>query len=229
MTYICTHTDFNEYISEGDYSIISSTPLSNSYSFPVILSDNELIPLQVGYAEGYMIYDIWKKHSLNHEWIGINHYRRYFDYVSDTTILPTPLSFNMNLQYQSCHNINDLLQIESIIDTYYPSYHLEYSSINIIYPCNMFVLSNSDFNAYCEFVFSVLDIFNKHKNLHSDNDNLSYVTNNAYMYLNKDFKYQSRLQGFLMERIGTIFFINHFKDKPVYHQSINVVSSKKTK
>ena len=176
-----------------------------------------------------MIYDIWKKYSLNHEWIGINHYRRYFDYVSDTTILPTPLSFNMNLQYKSCHNINDLLQIESIIDTYYPSYHLEYSSINIIYPCNMFVLSNSDFNAYCEFVFSVLDIFNKHNNLHSDNDNLSYVTNNAYMYLNKDFKYQSRLQGFLMERIGTIFFINHFKDKPVYHQSINVVSSKKTK
>ena len=79
MIYICTHTDFEEYKKNGDYTIISSNELNNEYSFPVINADNELSDMQFGYAEGYMIYDIWKKHSLNQEWIGINHYRRYFD------------------------------------------------------------------------------------------------------------------------------------------------------
>ena len=227
MTYICTHTDFDEYVHDGDYSIISSSELNGSYSFPTIVANNELKPIQFGYAEGYMIYDIWKKYSFNQEWIGINHYRRYFDSITETTILPLPMSFNMNHQYQSCHNINDLIQIESIIDTYYPEYHLNYSSIDILYPCNMFVMNITDFNTYCEFVFSVLDIFNSQNNLHSDIDNLQYVTSNTNMYSNKDFKYQSRIQGFLMERIGTIFFLNHFKDKQVSYQPIKVVSNKK--
>lgn len=227
MIYICTHTDFEEYKKNGDYTIISSNELNNEYSFPVINADNELSDMQFGYAEGYMIYDIWKKHSLNQEWIGINHYRRYFDSPDDKTTIPAPILTNMHRQYAGCHNIEDLLKVESIIDRYYPDYHMDYANINVLYPCNMFIMRREDFNAYCEFVFGVLGKFNEDNNLHSDEDVLKYVTSNADKYSNRDLKYQSRLQGFLMERIGTIFFLKHFKVTDVDNNPIHVVANKK--
>lgn len=227
MKFICTHTDFKE--PKGDYIIVSSKPLNDKYNLPLVVANNNLKSMQFAYAEGYMIYNIWTSEILdNEDWICINHYRRYLDNPNEETTLPTPLSCNMHKQYATCHNINDLLKVESIIDRYYPEYSMDYQNINLLYPCNMFILMKSTFYRYCDFVFGVLEKFNEENNLFTDEDVKNYVTNNASQYNCKfDATYQSRLQGFLMERIGTIFFLKYCQDIKVTHKKILITDNKK--
>ena len=226
MIYICTHTDFEVPTQlNGDYTILTCKPLAGHYAIPVeVIEENFLTPMQYAYAEGYHIWHIWT-HDV-HPWIGINQYRKYFfDVPENTTVLPVPRKYNMHEQYASAHNINDLLQCEQIIDEYFPQYHCEYASLNL-YHCNMFVMRWDDFDAYCKFVFGVLNIFNLKNNLKTDQDVFNFVASRYDQYAQKhDVKYQSRLQGYLFERLGTIFFNTHFK---IEHRKIHFVSDKKT-
>lgn len=226
MIYICTHTDFDEYVKNGEYTIVSNRKLNNDYSFPVIVADNDINPMRFAYSEGISIRDIFLK--TNDEWVGINHYRRYFEGgTKNETTLPIPLQCNMHQQYAACHNINDLYKVEAIIDKHYPKYSMKYNEINCIYTNNMFVMNRRDFNNYCKFVFGVLNRFNEENNLHTDADVKNYVLNNKKYYRKElDVEYQSRLHGFLMERIGTIFFLTYFKNKPVTHKQIKIVANK---
>ena len=130
---------------------------------------------------------------------------------------------NMLIQYSQCHNINDLLTVCNIIDTYFPKYSLNYRNINMLYTSNMFKLSHEDFNKYCEFQFGVLDIFNEKMNFTKSCD---IEKHSAECFSQAITKYQSRLQGYLMERIGTIFFINYFKDKSINFRDIVYTSDK---
>ena len=220
MIYICTHTDFvlpKSDLLRGDYRVISDKPLQSTYNNKLIVANNELRDLSYAYAEGYMIRDIFEKS--NDEWVGINHYRRYFkDLELNRNTIPIPFNFNMNSQYQECHNINDLLECEKIIDEFFPMFKLDYKKIDILYPCNMFLFNRDIFNRYCDFVFKVLEIFNRQHGFKTDKDVLCYKNGD---------KYQARLQGFLMERIGTIFFINEFSNKEISKKKIIVTGEKK--
>lgn len=211
MIYICTHTDFElpEQIGKG-YTVLSCNPLKKEYRVPVeIVSENSITPMQHAYAEGYHIRHLYAKAS--DEWIGINQYRKYFfDIPPYRTVLPIPRRYNMHAQYADAHNINDLLECESIINEYYPQYACEYSKLNL-YHCNMFVMRRYDFEQYCDFVFGVLDKFNRLHDLHTDADVYKFVESRADQYSSRhSIGYQSRLQGYLFERIGTIFFTSYF-------------------
>ena len=209
MIYICTHTDFDESQTNGDV-ILSCKPLANAYAHPVeVITENELTPMQFCYAEGYHIFHIWKNHR--DPWVGINQYRKCFkDIPKDTTVLPLPRGYNMHEQYADAHNINDLLQCERIIDEYFPQYKCDYGSLHLFH-CNMFVMRWADFDAYCNFVFGVLNIFNMQNGLKTYADVVKYVESHWSMYHKHDVRYQSRLHGFLLERLGTIFFTRHFE------------------
>ena len=215
--YITTHRDFNPNTNLlGNYKIITdNTDLKNTYPYPIIKADNELLPMKHAYSEGLMIYDIWKKDNES-EYITINHYRRYLDIQKyedvHENVLPIPYKFDMYSQYAGCHNIADLLECKSIIEKYYPEYN---TTVNGLYACNMAVLERDIFNEWCEFMFGVLEIFNERKHLYTDEDVKKYV---AQFTANID--YQSRLHAFLMERIGTIFFTNKFNNKPIRLSSI---------
>lgn len=226
MIYIATHTDFREVKTADNYHIVSSKPLTDKYSVPVTIADNSLKALQHAYSEGFHLYEIWT--FLQHtKFIGLNHYRRYFDIEKEENTIPKPLNFNMHKQYADCHNIEDLIEVEKIVDEKFPFYHLDYENINVLFPCNMFVLDKIAFNRYCFFMFSVLDEFNKRKLLFTDDDVRTYVEKNKGKYKSFNLDYQSRLQGFLMERISTIFFLNYFKDKEVKYKEIIVTANKK--
>lgn len=225
MIYICTHTDFQVPPQlNGEYTILSCKPLANEYNFPVAyVEPNMLTPMQFAYAEGYHIWHIWTHYV--HSWIGINQYRKYFfDVPDNTTVLPIPRKYNMHEQYASAHNINDLLECEQIIDEYFPQYKCDYESLNL-YHCNMFVMRWADFDAYCRFVFGVLNIFNMRHGLESDEDVFRFVATRYDQYAQKhDVKYQSRLQGFLFERLGAIFFTRHFG---IVNKKIHFVSERR--
>lgn len=218
MNYICTHKDFEEYVTDGDYTIVSTTELMNTYHFPISIVDNDLKPLKQSYCEGYMIKDIYLNlyKQPDVRWIGINHYRRYFDKPKNETTLPIPISTNLRQNYAGCHNIQDWLQVEKIIDEYYPEYSVrDYNNINLLFPANMFIMKKSDFINYYNFVFGVLKIFSIQNNLYTDEDVMKHVQDNKNLYYNYDIDYQSRLHGFLMERLSTMFFLKQFKDKEV--------------
>ena len=224
MIYICTHTDFElpEQVKDG-YTILSCRPLNSEYRVQIeVVAENAITPMQYAYAEGYHI-----RHLLEHskeDWIGINQYRKYFfDVPANRTVLPIPRKYNMHAQYADSHNINDLLECERIIDDYYPQYKCEYDQLNL-YHCNMFVMRRYDFEQYCNFVFGVLEHFNDRHNLRTDADVYKFVESRAEQYSDRhDAKYQSRLQGYLFERIGTIFFTSYFG---ITNRKIHFVANK---
>lgn len=212
--YICTHKDFE--IPEGlkgNYKIITDgTELTNNYPYPINKAENELTPLKHGYSEGVMIYDIWKNDT-DSDYIGINHYRRYFDVqrIEDDiqqNILPIPMAFNMYDQYKGCHHIADLNECKNIIEKYYGEYN---TNVIGFYPCNMAVLDHDTFDEWCKFIFGVLDIFNERRHFTCEEDIRRYVE----QYFPNNTDYQSRIQGFLLERLSTIYFANKFNEKPI--------------
>ena len=81
------------------------------------------------------------------------------------------------------------------------------------------------FFKWCDFVFGVLDEYNRRMGFHTDLDVYNHVVNNMDKYVegkgglpNSSTAYQSRIQAFLMERLTTIFFKQNIKNP--YHEDI---------
>jgi 3-dehydroquinate dehydratase len=73
-------------------------------------------------------------------------------------------------------------------------------------------MKKKDFIKWGEFAFGVLLEFDKRYNLTTDKDINKLIIKEA-KNLNKklNIPYQSRLEGFLVERISNIFYKRHFK------------------
>lgn len=93
-------------------------------------------------------------------------------------------------QYEHEHNIADLDYCVDYINEKYPNIapFSEVLHTSKAYFCNMFVMKKELFNDYCEFMFDVLESFEK------DNDIASY---NPQQY---------RVTGYLAERLTSIYF-----------------------
>lgn len=129
----------------------------------------------------------------------------------------------MHRQFADAHNIEDLLQCETIINESYPEYKCEYDAIHL-FTNNMFIMRQADFKAYHDFVFGVLDKFNEENDLHTDDDIYRFIERRYDKYNHKHgIKYHARLQGFLMERLGSIFFTSYFDIKS---RKIHVVANR---
>jgi hypothetical protein len=124
-------------------------------------------------------------------------------------------------QYKLNHNIDDLNMIIDIIDEYYPEYSetaKKYIKSDNFIPCNIFIMKKEMFNNYCNFVFDILDKFNKRMGFTCDIDVFNWVVNHIEEYcgnrngLLKSVPYQARIQAFLMERISNIFYNKNFKN-----------------
>ena len=226
MRYTITNVDFPHPVTEG--WILTKQHLLGSYDVPVREVSNKLQRLQRAYSEMCCIYDIWK-HIKSEPWVQVCQYRRVMDVPSDATCLPEPIMRNMHQQFARCHNLSDLLECEDIIRQKYPRYAYDFAAINKIYPCNMFVLCRADFEAYCSFVFGVLQEFAKRHNLKTDDDVLAYVTANKDKYADDRWysaSYQARLLGYLAERLGTIFFIKYFEGRQFNTAPIKVLGER---
>ena len=184
------------------------------------------------YSEGSRIHYIWKNIPLK-EYVGTAHYRRFFSFLDNIpdldeifkthdAILPNfDLWDTVKGQYKANHNIKDLEKVIDIINEYYP----EYSETAKIYlqnkdfiPCNIFIMKKEMFEKYCEFVFDILDKYNKAMGFTCDLDVFNWVANRTDEYCyNKNgllhsVPYQARIQAFLMERISNIFYNKNFKN-----------------
>ena len=233
--YIITHKDFNNYITNPNYKILCDDyfQLKNNYTLNIIntKNNNELFEKRIGYSEGSKIYYIWKKYKNNEiksKYVGFNHYRRIFNFGNNIpnldnifknydVILKKRNRFKLSLkkQYYKSHNGKDLNEILVIIKNKFPKYYsiaLKVIKSRKFYTCNIFIMKSEDFIEYGNFVFTILNEFDKRHNLISDKKIKNYVSK---VKKGKKFKidYQRRLEGFLLERISNIFYNYHFKKK----------------
>ena len=77
----------------------------------------------------------------------------------------------------------------------------------------MFLMSKTHFNAYCSFLFNILDEFHIVNNLYTKQDYIDRVNSGGYYkknYPNNTLDYQIRLDGYLAERIFNVYFNQHF-------------------
>lgn len=95
-------------------------------------------------------------------------------------------------QEEKVHNTQDLEICLEIIKEYFPEYYntaFHYLNSNQIYYCNMYILKSYLFKKYSEWIFQILEEFNKRKDLSKYNCS------------------QYRVSGYLAERLWGIFYL----------------------
>ena len=72
-------------------------------------------------------------------------------------------------------------------------------------------MKKEDFFKYCDFIYDILFEFDRRNNFKTDDDVLAFTGNNLY---------HSRLQGFLAERLGNIFYLKNFKRRKIFDSGL---------
>ena len=237
--YIITHKDFkNNVITNPAYKILcdQKTQLTLNYSLEIIETnkeDNIIYPKKRGYCEGEKIYPIWKLYKdgyIKSKYVGFFHYRRVFPFKNDIpdldeifikydVIIKERYKFSSTTyaQYETYHIAHLLNDSVDIIKEIYPEYYddaKKFLSKNWGNYCNIFIAKKEDFIKWGEFVFGVLLELDRRYNLTTDDDiqNL-LIKESKEAEIKFDINYQTRIQGFLMESIGNIFYDHHWKKR----------------
>lgn len=188
------------------------------------------------YCELTALYWMWKNDK-SCDYTGLMHYRRYFDFSESykehfqtevflegktfdfeeyerkdakcikklleeyDIILPQPhkMPFSVEFNYRDIHHGNDLETLKKIIIDLYPEYIPSFEKCmkrETFYLFNMFVCKRSIFEKYAEWLFDIL--FQLEKEI-----DIEYYT-----------VYQSRVFGFLSERLFGVFIDKYTSDNP---------------
>jgi hypothetical protein len=185
------------------------------------------------YSELNGIYYVWKN-KLYDDYVGFCQYRAYFGELETIDIEKTLNETDVIIvepynkgdtvydQYSKSHNINDLLLIKEIGKGKYEWFDTSWNYFivenNALIQKNMFILKKNDFEKYCEFLFGLLFDYDKINGLTDELSYYNHIMVNYNEYIkpsygkpSNDPVYQSRIPGFLSERIATIYFNTFFK------------------
>lgn len=209
----------NKDTCDGDYQKIKKWLLKNTIGDNT--SDNISLK-NPNYCELTAQYWAWK--NCNANYVGFCHYRRLFDLNNSKIskllneydiILPRIFTLDCTVreQYNRDHIKEDLDKTLEIIASKYPDYMEDAENVlnkKTIYFCNMFITNRELFNSYCEWLFDILFELEK----------VTVISEN---------KYQSRIFGFLSERLLNIF-IEHVKridDIKIYEVPVKFIKENK--
>ena len=239
--FILAHKDFQNNITNPVYSIVvdDKSKLKNNYSnLNIIYADKgKLYNLSRAYSEMakiYYIYQLYKNGTINSKYIGFNHYRRYFSFKDNIpniedifynyeVILNKPMILLKGMKNNYCRNhickkYDEILDIIKDIRPEYYDIALNTKSLKSFYCCNLFIMKKEDFYNYCEFMFDILFEFDKRNNFRNDKDVIKYTKN---LYKKKqNYFIQTRIEAFLSERIGNIFYYKNFKKIKIFNVSL---------
>lgn len=173
------------------------------------------------FCELTALYWAWKNLD-NYDYIGLVHYRRYFSGIglqlkgrkiaSDFELLSDLKECDIIVgekrnyyiesvytHYKNAHYIKDLDLARQIIEKDFPDYMVAFETVmtgSKLHLFNMFVMSQSHFEQYCEWLFDILF------KLENEID-ISYYND-----------YQKRVFGFLAERLFNVWLVkNNLKIK----------------
>ena len=235
--YIVAHKDFNNKLINPYYKIICDKKIQLQKKYPIKIIEtyrnNELYSKKRGYCEGSKIYYIWKKYKQNEivsKYVGFVHYRRVFNFTNripnldkiftkyDVIINKKKIfSSSVKNQFSKRHFHKYMDEIEEIIKENFTEYYPQSQKTlygKVLNCCNIFIMKKEDFIKYGEFVFGVLLEFDRRHNLKNDKD----IKKLMVMEIKRTGKktkvvVQSRQEGYLMERISSIFYDYKFRKK----------------
>lgn len=101
-------------------------------------------------------------------------------------------------QYREIHSSTDLVIAEAIIKKHFKTYHPAFKKCiarNFLFPCNIIICNKKLFNSYCLWLFSVISKLEQYIDPHKYRDS-----------------YQSRVFGFLAERLLNVYIEAHSLD-----------------
>ena len=248
------HKDFfGEYPNNRNLVLMHSYKNPRDYGLRTLdVSNDDFIKNHdMCYSECARIYYLWKHPDvITTEYIGICHYRRYFDFLfkkdADTIlnnifkindiIIPKKDHFNgLNNYEEFCidHNKTVIDTCDYILKENYPDYYdswLKFKNSKEAYYKNMFIMRKNDFMKYCNFLFDIVDKISDVINAHNDSDTPIFVKNEVlrgnYPSIKDEndiskIKYQSRLHGFLFERLSSLYFEHNFHGRIHEEKIIN--------
>ena len=167
------------------------------------------------FCELTALYWIWKNST--DEYIGIEHYRRFFiikdnifDIMSQNgidAVLPVPLCVFPSLKenYLFRHENKPWNDMMKVIQKLYPDEYeaaVNFFNMPLYSPCNMIISRKEVFDTLCEWMFPIIFEVNKNNGIFED-------------------RYQNRYPGFLSERLISFFFEYHIKEYNVVYADKN--------
>lgn len=231
MIYIATHKKFNVPNLNGYCALQVGTEGKEKYGYLRDNIGNHISGKNANYCELTGLYWIWK--NTDDSYKGLVHYRRYFgrnnlsNKISDICsyeyllnclksvdiVLPYVEYFKQNAKEEillHCCTEEIFDKLRQIIETKYPDYietYDRYFNENKASLFNMLFCKREIFDAYCEWLFSILFVLEKQVDLAKLNT------------------YQQRLYGFLSERLLNVWVIKNklvVKHLPVIHMELPV-------
>ena len=231
--FIATHKDFINYRYNPVYKIVAynHSQLKNKYDLEVIYCDQENYKFkdyERAYGEMskyYHIYNLYKTGKISSKYVGFSHYRRYFPFLDNIPDLDEIFKKygvmvcqldkppnSMRYYYcraHICKNFDEVLDIIKDIKPELYNDSLRVANENTFYTTNLFIMKKQDFLNYGKFMFDILFEFDKRHNFNTLDDVKKYLWN---FFPDSRAKYQIRIQGFLSERIATMFYRIYFND-----------------
>lgn len=231
MIYIATHKKFNVPNLNGYCALQVGAEGKEKYGYLRDNIGNHISGKNANYCELTGLYWIWK--NTDDSYKGLVHYRRYFgrnnlsNEISDICsyeyllnclksvdiVLPYVEYFKQNAKEEillHCCTEEIFDKLRQIIETKYPDYietYDRYFNENKASLFNMLFCKREIFDAYCEWLFSILFVLEKQVDLAKLNT------------------YQQRLYGFLSERLLNVWVIKNklvVKHLPVIHMELPV-------
>lgn len=244
--YIATHAKFEQPF-DSNYIAIQAGKALDEEKTPYI-GDNtgeNISALNQNFCELTVHYWMWKNHQQT-DLVGLNHYKRYFEgqnsfvenyileYVNESPVLrkghkiassndfhefndgadilvgtPQDMGNNMYTQYNACHYIGDIYLVRSIIKEIYPEYCEAFDFFmeknTKLSLCNMFISKPEVFNEYSEWLFRILCTMSDMK---------------FYKFYDS---YQSRIFGFISERLMNVWLLKNRNRLCVAYRDIVVI------
>ena len=235
--YIATHKDFNNSaIFNPNYKILvdERSQLKKEYKLEIIPTndpDNILYPKRIAYGECSKIYKIWnlyKSGNITSKYVGFFHYSKIFQFTNnipdldsifqkfDAILIKRYIFKENNRQifkrYHLPHFLDESVEIIKEKFPEYTPYCDKYLNKKWGNYCNVFIMKKDDFIKWGELVYGVIIELDRRYNLTTDEDIKNLMREEIKKSRRKmDLNYQRRLEGFIVERIGGIFYEKNFQ------------------
>lgn len=162
------------------------------------------------------------------DYVGLCHYRRYFGFMNRIPDMDRLFEeydavshFGavgrgiLTDDFKACHDVYNLFECFYSVPQLFPEYTTneisDCLSKKMISDCNMLILKKKDFLKWLDFTGKIVDLFNQNHNIITDSDTTEYVKSTINRFTMKNVDYQSRLHGFITERLNNLFLAHNFQ------------------
>lgn len=228
--FVNTHTDYDFKVKNKKYYKIVCNNDSKITSDLDILranSDNDKLNIYNILSDDFThIYWLHNNVKIKSKYIGFCMYRKYFEWFDN---IPNNLNEIFKeydvihfcslknkgfQQYKRGHCEYDILSLLSCVHKLYPDYDetiIKFFNMNDLYFAQLMIIPTKDFDKLYDFVFNCIKYFCEVNNFKSKDDIIKHINTEFKISSEIMRKYQSRMIGYLCERLVCLFIMKNYK------------------